>query len=75
MQIEIERKFLVKDLSIIHQSNDVIEVTQGYLIQAPDRSVFSFLIPPINFSIYLQQHTERSATRKLLIQFIASVCC
>ena len=39
MQIEIERKFLVKDLSIIHQSNDVIEVTQGYLIQAPDRTL------------------------------------
>jgi hypothetical protein len=29
-------------------------------------SVFSFLIPSINFSIYLRRNTERSATIKLI---------
>ena len=35
-------------------------------------SVFSFLIPSINLTIYLQQHTERSATY-ISLYFIASV--
>jgi len=39
MNIEIERKFLIKNLDFIEEAKEKVKITQGFLSSAPERTV------------------------------------